>query len=120
MRIGIPTEIKADENRVAITPSCVAAFAARGHEVVIEAGAGVGSAIPDHAYRAAGRRSAHVDLRPDQCHHGIRSGDRRSRLARGRHARPALAKGMNLVEGQLTHAAVAAAHGLDCAPLDQT
>ena len=32
----------------------------------------------------------------------------------------ALAKGMNLVEGQLTHAAVAAAHGLDCAPLDQT
>ena len=33
---------------------------------------------------------------------------------------PALAKGVNLVEGQLTHAAVAAAHGLDCAPLDQT
>ena len=31
MRIGIPTEIKADENRVAITPSGVAAFAARGH-----------------------------------------------------------------------------------------
>ncbi len=54
MRIGIPTEIKADENRVAITPSGVAAFAARGHEVVIQAGAGVGSAVPDHAYRAAG------------------------------------------------------------------
>ncbi len=54
MRIGIPAEIKADENRVAITPSGVAAFAARGHEVVIEAGAGVGSAIPDGAYRAAG------------------------------------------------------------------
>ena len=54
MRIGIPTEIKADEHRVAITPSGVAAFAARGHEVVIEAGAGTGSAIPDEAYRAAG------------------------------------------------------------------
>ncbi len=54
MRIGIPAEIKADENRVAITPSGVAAFAARGHEVVVEAGAGVGSAIPDDAYRAAG------------------------------------------------------------------
>ena len=54
MRVGIPTEIKADEHRVAITPSGVAAFAARGHEVVIEAGAGVGSAIPDDAYRAAG------------------------------------------------------------------
>ena len=54
MRIGIPAEIKADENRVAITPSGVAAFAARGHEVVVEAGAGVGSSIPDDAYRAAG------------------------------------------------------------------
>ena len=54
MRIGIPTEIKADEHRVAITPSGVAAFAARGHEVVVEAGAGIGSGIPDETYRAAG------------------------------------------------------------------
>ncbi len=54
MRVGIPAEIKADEHRVAITPSGVAAFAARGHEVFIEAGAGVGSAIPNQAYRAAG------------------------------------------------------------------
>ena len=54
MRIGIPTEIKADEHRVAITPSGVAAFVARGHEVFVEAGAGIGSAIPDPAYRAAG------------------------------------------------------------------
>ena len=54
MRIGVPTEIKADEHRVAITPSGVAAFVAHGHEVVIEAGAGVGSAIPDETFRAAG------------------------------------------------------------------
>ena len=54
MRIGIPAEIKADEHRVAITPSGVAAFAARGHDVAVEAGAGVGSAIPDQAYRNAG------------------------------------------------------------------
>ena len=54
MRVGIPTEIKADEHRVAITPSGVAAFAARGHEVVVEAGAGIGSGIPDETYRAAG------------------------------------------------------------------
>ena len=54
MRIGIPTEIKADEHRVAITPSGVTAFVARGHEVLIEAGAGIGSAIPDETYRAAG------------------------------------------------------------------
>ena len=54
MRIGVPAETKADEHRVAVTPSGVAAFAARGHAVVVEAGAGVGSAIPDEAYRAAG------------------------------------------------------------------
>ena len=58
MRVGIPTEIKDDEHRVAITPAGVAAFVARGHEVVIEAGAGVGSAIPDRAYREAGARLA--------------------------------------------------------------
>ena len=54
MRIGIPAEIKTDEHRVAITPSGVAAFVARGHEVTIQAGAGVGSAIPDDAFRRAG------------------------------------------------------------------
>ncbi|MCY3933921.1 MAG: alanine dehydrogenase [Acidobacteria bacterium] len=54
MRVGVPTEIKPDEHRVAITPAGVAAFAARGHEVAIESGAGVGSAIPDDAYREAG------------------------------------------------------------------
>ena len=54
MRIGIPTEIKTDEHRVAITPAGVAALAARGHEVALQAGAGVGSAIPDDAFEAAG------------------------------------------------------------------
>ena len=49
-----PRRIKSDEHRVAITPSGVAAFVARGHDVVIEAGAGIGSAIPDETYRAAG------------------------------------------------------------------
>ena len=54
MRVGIPTEVKQDENRVAITPSGVAAFASHGHEVIIQAGAGAGSAIPDSAYQRAG------------------------------------------------------------------
>jgi alanine dehydrogenase len=54
MRVGIPTEVKADENRVAITPSGVAAFRAHGHEVLVQAGAGQGSAIPDGAYQRAG------------------------------------------------------------------
>ena len=54
MRVGIPTEIKEDENRVAITPSGVAAFALHGHAVVIQAGAGAGSAIRDGEYQVAG------------------------------------------------------------------
>ena len=54
MRIGVPTEIKPDENRVAITPAGVAAFRGRGHDVFVQAGAGRGSAIPDAAYARAG------------------------------------------------------------------
>ena len=54
MLVGIPTEVKEDENRVAITPAGVAAFVAHDHDVVIQAGAGAGSAVPDDAYRKAG------------------------------------------------------------------
>ena len=54
MVVGIPTELKSDENRVAITPSGVVAFVADGHEVVVEAGAGAGSAMPDDLFRRAG------------------------------------------------------------------
>jgi hypothetical protein len=44
MRVGIPTEIKNNEYRVAITPAGVAELTRRGHEVLIQAGAGDGSA----------------------------------------------------------------------------
>lgn len=58
MRIGVPREIKAEEQRVAITPSGVAALAAEGHQVWVERGAGAGSGIPDAAMRRAGARLA--------------------------------------------------------------
>lgn len=54
MRIGVPKEIKPNENRVAITPSGVKALKAHGHSVVIEAGAGQGSQISDTDYTNAG------------------------------------------------------------------
>ena len=54
MRVGISTEVKPDENRVAITPPGVVAFRQHGHEVLIQAGAGRGSAIADGAYAQAG------------------------------------------------------------------
>ncbi|AZG44105.1 alanine dehydrogenase [Gordonia insulae] len=54
MRVGIPTEIKNNEYRVAITPAGVAELHHRGHEVVIQAGAGEGSAIHDNDFKEAG------------------------------------------------------------------
>lgn len=58
MRIAVPAEIKASEQRVAITPAGVDALVARGHEVWVEHDAGVGSRIADEAYVAAGARIA--------------------------------------------------------------
>jgi alanine dehydrogenase len=54
MLVGIPTEIKNNEFRVAITPAGVAELTRRGHDVIIQAGAGDGSAISDNDYKAAG------------------------------------------------------------------
>lgn len=54
MRVGIPTEIKNNEYRVAITEAGVVELTRRGHEVVVQSGAGLGSAITDEAYTAAG------------------------------------------------------------------
>jgi alanine dehydrogenase len=56
VRVGVPTEIKADEYRVALTPAGVRELADHGHEVVVQSGAGDGSAIPDSAYEAQGAR----------------------------------------------------------------
>lgn len=54
MHVGIPTEVKTEEYRVAITPVGVRELVARGHRVLIEAGAGEGSSIPDAAFVAVG------------------------------------------------------------------
>ena len=56
MILGIPREIKTDENRVAMTPAGVGALRRRGHTVLVERGAGLGSGLDDRAYRAAGAR----------------------------------------------------------------
>jgi alanine dehydrogenase len=54
MRVGIPTEIKNNEYRVAITPAGVSELVRRGHEVAVQAGAGEGSAIHDADFKDAG------------------------------------------------------------------
>src|SRR5215208_2207361 len=54
MKVGVPSEIKSDEYRVALTPSGVRELVENGHEVVIQSGAGDGSAITDADYTAQG------------------------------------------------------------------
>ncbi|WP_312675591.1 alanine dehydrogenase [Microbacterium sp.] len=54
MKIGVPTEVKNNENRVALTPAGADRLVREGHRVVVQSGAGVGSSIDDDAYRAAG------------------------------------------------------------------
>jgi alanine dehydrogenase len=54
MRIGVPKEIKTNENRVALVPAGAEALVAGGHEVFIEAGAGIGSGFEDADYTAVG------------------------------------------------------------------
>jgi alanine dehydrogenase len=54
LRVGVPTEIKADEGRVAITPDGVRELQGHGVDVLIQAGAGAGASLPDDTYRRAG------------------------------------------------------------------
>ncbi|HEU4973609.1 MAG TPA: alanine dehydrogenase [Baekduia sp.] len=54
MRIGVPTEIKTDEYRVAMTPAGVRELVDRGHEVLVQQGAGEGSAIADEEFEGQG------------------------------------------------------------------
>jgi len=54
MRISVPTEVKNNEYRVALTPAGVHDLASTGHEVFVQRGAGDGSSMPDAEYESAG------------------------------------------------------------------
>ncbi|MBM7586066.1 alanine dehydrogenase [Bacillus pakistanensis] len=54
MNIGVPKEIKNNENRIAITPAGVITLIKQGHRVIVEEGAGKGSGFDDAAYQQAG------------------------------------------------------------------
>ena len=56
MRVGVPTEIREEEYRVALTPAGTKELASRGHQVLVQRGAGEGSSFADEAYVAAGAR----------------------------------------------------------------
>ena len=63
MQIGVPKEIKSNENRVALAPSGVEALITAGHSVWVEIGAGSGSGFSDAQYSAVGAR-----ISPDAAH----------------------------------------------------
>jgi alanine dehydrogenase len=54
VKVGVPTEIKTDEYRVALTPAGVRELSDHGHEIFVQSGAGLGSAIGDDAYAEQG------------------------------------------------------------------
>jgi alanine dehydrogenase len=56
MKIGVPKEIKTNENRIALVPAGAEALTAAGHEVLIQLGAGEGSGFPDQNYLGVGAR----------------------------------------------------------------
>lgn len=56
MKVAVPREVKNNEYRVACTPACVHELVAHGHEVFVEAGAGIGSSIADEEFLAAGAK----------------------------------------------------------------
>jgi len=58
VKIGVPTEIKAQENRVALTPAGAERLVHAGHEVLVQGGAGLGSGFEDAVYVAAGAQCA--------------------------------------------------------------
>jgi alanine dehydrogenase len=59
--VGVPTEVKDSEARVAMTPDGVRELASRGHEVRVQEGAGLGSSITDDEYAAAGATMTDVE-----------------------------------------------------------
>jgi alanine dehydrogenase len=61
VRVGVAKEIKSDEYRVALTPAGALELINRGHQVLVESGAGVGSAFADAAYERVGARISSVD-----------------------------------------------------------
>ena len=61
MRIGVATEIKPDEYRVALTPAGALELINQGHDVAVETGAGAGSAFADADYERVGARIVSVE-----------------------------------------------------------
>jgi alanine dehydrogenase len=67
MKVGVVREVKQDEYRVALTTAGVVELRRRGHQVLVETGAGAGSAMDDAEYEAAGATITDVGPTPRWC-----------------------------------------------------
>ncbi len=56
MKIGVPKEITPGENRVALVPEVVGKMTGKGHEVIVQRGAGAGALLPDSQFEQAGAK----------------------------------------------------------------
>lgn len=87
MRVAVPKEVKDNEFRVGLTPASVAELVRRGHEVMVEPGAGIGAALPDADYEAAGATFAGAATLFEQADLIVKvkepSAEERKRLRRG-------------------------------------
>ena len=61
MIVGVPKEIKTNENRIALVPAGAEVLTSDGHEVLVETGGGEGSGFPDQAFEDAGAKIVDVD-----------------------------------------------------------
>src|ERR1700677_140261 len=71
MKVGVPSEIKTDEYRVALTPAGVRELVDAGHEVYVQSGAGLGSSIEDDDYVAQGKEPQPVEVARLRPHHTL-------------------------------------------------
>ena len=114
MKVGVPTEIKEDEYRVAVTPAGARELAERGHQVLLQAGAGEGSALDDEAYTAQG-----ATIVPD----AAAVFEQAEMVLKVKEPQPPevemLRPGVNVAGGNVTHPAVAEAVGTECVPVEQ-
>ena len=119
MKVGIPKEIKNNENRVGMTPAGVATMTARGHEVFVQHTAGDGSGFSDDEYVGAGAKivpnTSTLALTNATLRYALSLADKGWRKACKDDS--SLAKGLNIAEGKVVYKAVADVFGLPYEPL---
>lgn len=114
MKIGVPKEIKSQENRVSMIPGCVAELVKRGHQVFVQRSAGIGASYGDEKYESVGAtlcEDAGTEALNNVTHPWTMLIADRA-VAGACQDRKELISGINTMDKQITCAPVANAHNL--------